>query len=112
MYGLIGHTSVCGSSCCVGDCALYRRNISLSRRQCRHVRVFDGRYLWWLFERRRWNDELKGIGRRFWCSECQIAKARKARDPTLTITEGAPTGMPLPWPSDREWKRLVSRYRS
>ena len=96
----------------VTDCALYRRNISLSCRQCRHVRVFDGRCLWWLFERRRWNDELKGIGRRFWCSDCQMAKARKVRDPTLTITEDTPTGAVLPWPSDRDWKRLVSRYRS
>ena len=35
----------------VTDCTLYRRNISLSCRQCRHVRVFDGRCRWWLFER-------------------------------------------------------------
>ncbi|WP_380879529.1 hypothetical protein ACFB49_22790 [Sphingomonas sp. DBB INV C78] len=97
---------------CVQHAALYHYNVRVACRSCPHVRIFEGHQLWWLFHRRRWDDRLEHLPRRFWCSACWMASRRKVRPNTVTLTKDDPTGDALPWPDDREWKRVVSRYRS
>ena len=65
-----------------------------------------------LFEQRHWDDRLDMVPKRFWCTRCWLSRKRRRHDPELTLTREAPTGDPWPMPDEREWKRLVQRYRS
>jgi hypothetical protein len=99
----------------ITDCALFHRNLAVSCQRCKRKTVFDGHALWWLFERRGWDDRLIAISRRFRCTACTRAKGagprRSEATVTVTVTE-APATVPLPMPDERAWKRLVSRQRS
>jgi hypothetical protein len=96
----------------VVECALHRRNIKLTCKRCRYFRIFQPHGLWWLFERRRWDDALQVVPSRFWCSRCAMVAPKKIKNPALELTRDAPTGEPLPMPEERAWKKIVSRYRS
>jgi hypothetical protein len=97
---------------CIVHHALYQWNIRLTCRACRHARVFEGHQLWWLFHRRRWDDQMKSIGHRFYCGRCCNTDCRKIKTPAWQRTKDPPTGVALAWPDEREWKRAISRYRS
>lgn len=97
---------------CLQHAALYNYNIRVACSACPHVRVFQGHQLWWLFERRRWNDRLEDVPRRLWCTRCAFGNRRKVKPTTVTLVKEAATGDELPWPDERVWKRVVSRYRS
>ena len=96
----------------LAECALHHRNLKLVCRRCRHVRILQGHAVWWLFERRHWDDRLDRVARRFWCTRCWLSRKRRQHGPELVVTRDAPTGDPWPLPDEREWKRLVQRYRS
>jgi hypothetical protein len=96
----------------ITECALYHFNLKLTCRSCGHVRVFQGHCLWWLFHRRRWDDHLDKAGDRFWCRPCWSKRCSKVKGPKIERVKEEPTGEPLPWPQEREWKRVVARYRS
>lgn len=49
-------------------CALHRRTIEVTCLRCNRVRRFDAVALWWLFERRHWDDSLTDAAKRFRCS--------------------------------------------
>lgn len=89
--------------------ALHHWNIRLTCR-CGRCQIFDGAALWWLFERRRWPDQMSEVPRRFWCKLCSAA-GEKVRQARWERTRERPTEN-LPLPDEREWKRLVSRYRT
>ncbi|SNT20889.1 hypothetical protein SAMN06295912_1598 [Sphingomonas laterariae] len=97
---------------CLQHAALYHFNIRVVCPSCRRVRIFQGHQLWWLFERRRWNDRLEEVPRRLSCSRCWVADHRKVRPIRVSLVKDLPTGDELPWPDERAWKRVVSRYRS
>ena len=94
------------------QCALNRRTLHLSCRSCPHVRQFDAVAIWWLFEKKGWCGFIREVPKRFYCGRCWYKHCRKTRGPRLTITTDAPEEGPYPYPSEREWKRFVSRYRS
>ncbi|HEY0629535.1 MAG TPA: hypothetical protein VGD23_09410 [Sphingomicrobium sp.] len=98
----------------ITDCALFHANVRVTCRRCRSAKIFSGYALWWLFERKRWDDSLRTAGRRFRCTNCSYNRVgRQGRAAVeLTVTDEQPTGAQPPMPEEREWKRLVNRHRS
>ena len=92
-------------------CALYRRTIRLICPGCRRERRFDAVALWWMFERRGWNDRLPSAYGRLYCDACLVKAGRKIR-PQAEITREQPDAHQPPYHDETTWKRLVSRYRS
>lgn len=72
----------------------------------------DGLGLWWLFERKRWPDELWKVGDRCYCSRCWQLGRGKVRRPAILLTHEQPEGPLFPAPDERTWKRIVNRQRS
>ena len=96
---------------CLQHCALHRRTITLTCPRCGHVRRFDAVALWWLFERRGWDDRISVVPGRLHCKPCRAESYGRVR-PSLAITREPPDADQPPYPDEREWKRVVSRYRS
>lgn len=94
------------------DLALYKRNIRMTCGCCEHSRVIDAPGLWWMFEKRHWNEELRDIGLRFYCGECWKLHRKKVRQPKMEVVEDDAEGPLLPGPDEYEWKRIVNRQRS
>jgi len=94
------------------ECALYRRTLRIACRKCPHVRLWDAVPLWWLFERKGWCGFLREVPPRLVCSHCWTERYERVRGPRLSISDERPGETPLPYPTEREWKRFVSRYRS
>jgi hypothetical protein len=86
-------------------------NVSITCRDCQQRRVFEGHQLWWLFQRRGWNEHISAVPLRFYCKTCWSRNCRKGPRPKCERTKDLPDQM-LEWPSDREWKRAVTLYRS
>lgn len=96
----------------VEHCALHRRTIKLTCRTCGHVRKFDAVAIWAMFRRRQWAGELEKVPKRFYCGTCWQQHFRRSGVPRMEITDEQPEGPQPPYPDEREWKKLVSRYRS
>lgn len=92
------------------QCALHKRTLRLSCPRCDHRSVLDAVCLWWLFNRRGWDDGLNAVAIRLRCARCRD-RGTTTR-PRITVGREPPTGEPLPYPDEATWKRLVSRYRS
>ena len=88
--------------------ALHRWNLRVTC-GCGRTAVFDGLALWWLFARKGWSDRLRDVPGRLACLICRKGGGQPER-PTCERTRDPPTVL-LPLPDEREWKRLVSRYR-
>lgn len=93
------------------QCALHRRTVLLTCPACRRERRLDAVALWWLFQRKGWDDTMAEAARRFHCTACRARDGRKIR-PRATITREQPDEEQAPYPDQATWKRLVSRYRS
>ncbi|AUW59456.1 hypothetical protein C1T17_16530 [Sphingobium sp. SCG-1] len=78
---------------------------------CGHHALFDPHGLWWLFERKRWDDRLTLAAKRFRCIPCLEKRGQRVRRASLYLVKDAPTTL-LPLPDEREWKRALSRFRS
>ena len=63
------------------DAAVRHNTIKVSCR-CGNVGIFDPHALWWLFERRGWNDRLGDVQRRMRCLQCYVAKRKRTRAAT------------------------------
>jgi len=96
----------------ITDCALFHANIRVECRRCGWTKIFSGYALWWLFERKSWDDALQAARRRFRCSNCSLPGGRHSMAVELSVTRDDPTGPQPPMPDERTWKRLVSRSRS
>jgi hypothetical protein len=92
-------------------CALHRRTITVTCPSCTRVRRLDAVALWWWFEQRGWNDDLPRAYRRLYCEACLVHHGRVFR-PWAEITRDQPDPDQPPYPTEREWKRIVARYRS
>jgi hypothetical protein len=86
-------------------------NVSVTCAICQHRRVYEGHQLWWLFHRRGWNGSLSAIRKKLYCGRCWSTDCRKTTKLRCEPTRDLPNGDPLPWPSDRDWKRAVSELR-
>lgn len=92
-------------------CALYRTTLKLSCRRCRHVALFDAVPVWWHFHRKGIDDAIPDVLNRFYCTHCWRDRKVVSR-PRLEITRDMPRSSGLEYPDEREWKRIISRYRS
>jgi hypothetical protein len=80
-------------------------------RVCGHHAVFDPHGLWWLFERKGWDDRLTVAAGRFYCLACRRDRRAHVRRAALYLVKDEPT-VRLPLPPESQWKRVVSRMRS
>lgn len=92
-------------------CALHRRTITVTCSACQRIYRYDAVALWWMFERKRWDDRLPGALRRLFCGGCRTKTGKKVR-PRFAITRDKPDLGQSTYPDDRTWKQIVSRYRS
>jgi len=88
------------------EAAAWHYAIRVTCRACNHAATFHPHALWWLFERKGWDGQLRQAGARFRCETC-----RAKRGARLELTRDEPT-VQLPLPAEHEWKRAVSRFRS
>lgn len=92
-------------------CALYRRTLRVTCPRCRRERMLDAVGLWWLFERKRWDDRMRNVPRRLRCEPCWKERNGIVR-PRIDVTSLPPEGPQFPYPNERTWRRVVSRFRS
>lgn len=90
------------------DVACRHRTVKVSC-QCGNVGIFDPHALWYLFERKGWNDKLPAVRKRMRCLQCYYAK-RKRTTATLELVAEDHTRQ-LPMPDIIEWKRQLRRRR-
>ena len=79
---------------------------------CGHFAVFDPHGLFWRFHRKGWPDSLVDAKRRLWCKSCRSSLGQKVRPRRVDLVK--PYSGPritLPLPDEREWKRIINRYR-
>lgn len=88
------------------EAAAWQYAIRATCRGCRHASIFDPHALWWLFQRKGWDDRLKAAASRFRCIRCGKTGA------DLVLVREMPTVATLPLPPENEWKRAISRFRS
>ena len=91
--------------------ALFHWNIAVTCLRCGHIRIFAGQQLWWLFERKGWDDRIGEVGKKLHCGACRLAGAPRGEPLRVERTKAAPTGEAMPEPTQRAWRRAVSRYR-
>lgn len=80
------------------------------RCECGNNAVFDPHALWWRFQRARWDDRFTKAIDRFYCRQCWERFCRKVRPGVLETCRDATTVL-MPMPDEREWKRVLSRFR-
>lgn len=78
---------------------------------CGHSTVIDGIALWWLFERRGRDQNLRSVGRYLICARC-LKDGQKVHGPALQATRDPGAACGLPCPGETTWKKLVARYRT
>ena len=96
----------------ITEAALRQLNLKLSCRLCGHIRVLHCAALHFLFERGGWDDRLRALPDRFWCSQCWQRTRAKVKNPDCAFVNEDETGTPLPMPDVRTWSGLTRRYRS
>lgn len=96
---------------CLFEAAAWHRAVKV-RCGCGHFAVFDPHGLWWFFHRKGWSEDLRDVRGKMWCRACRKSIGQKVRPRHIDLLTEYPKGMiTLPLPDEREWKRLVSRYR-
>lgn len=88
------------------EAAAFHRTIAARCPSCGREAVFHGAALWWLFQRKQWSSHLSDVPQRLRCMSCNQVGV------PIRVGREAPTVLNLPMPSDHEWKRAVSRFRS
>lgn len=95
------------------EAAAWQYAVRVTCGRCGHSAVFDPHALWWLFERKRWNDSLPAAARRFACMDCRSHGRREPKGLAgISLVDDQPTTTDLPLPPEREWKRAINRFRS
>lgn len=93
------------------DAAVRQRSVRLTCKRCSHETVYASAALWWLFEKKGWQDRLRDVPRRFYCRLCQMRYGQRVRMPKLELVSDPPTATDLPLPSELDWKRELRRRR-
>lgn len=78
---------------------------------CEHSAVFHPAGLWYLFDRRGWQQSFRKAEQRFWCRKCTRAVGWRVKKAVILMTNDQINVTSLPLPSEREWKKFVSRHR-
>jgi hypothetical protein len=95
---------------CIFEAALWRYSVRVSCR-CRNTAYFEPTSLWWRFHQKRWEDAFWAAKERFVCLRCMHKTGAKVRPIGMEQSATAAT-ITLPgFPDEREWKRMVNRFR-
>ena len=97
---------------CLFEAAAWRSAIKVTCGRCRRSVTFNPHGLWWLFERKGWNDNLRGIAAHLYCKKCRDAFGDRVRGPRIELVKESDDDLCLPLPDHRTWKRALTRFRS
>lgn len=79
---------------------------------CGHFASFDPHGLFWRFHCRGWPDDFRAVRAKMWCRACRQSLGQKVRPRRLDLVQPYPRDMiTLTQPDEREWKRILNRYR-
>jgi hypothetical protein len=92
------------------DAAIRYSAVRLTCPRCRHAQVFRAAALWWLFQRKGWQDRFPEVRRRYFCRMCWQRHGDKIHADIALVNE-QPTDDSLPLPSELDWKRERRRRR-
>ena len=92
------------------DAAVRHRTVRLACRRCGHAVSFASPALWWLLERKGWQDRFGQVENRFFCRPCRDRSGETIR-PALGLVTDPPTDTHLSMPSELDWKRELRRRR-
>ena len=93
------------------DAAVRNKSVRLTCTRCGHAKIFSAVALWWLFERKGWQDRFDQVRRRCVCSLCYMRLHIRVRAPAFELVDDPPTDTSLPMPSELDWKRELRRRR-
>jgi hypothetical protein len=79
--------------------------------KCGHATSFDPFGLWWHYERRGWDDQLRAVRKRFWCIKCRSLHKRKLEPARLDLVGRTGADFVLPLPPEDVWKRVSRSLR-
>jgi len=79
--------------------------------RCFNRGVFDPHQLWWLFQRKGWDDDFRSARFRFWCRKCSEIAGHKVKQARIELTSAEIVTHSLPWPQGADWKNFLSRHR-
>jgi hypothetical protein len=68
------------------EAAAWQYAIKITCQACGHSAVFDAHALWWLFERKGWDDGFEDARKRFYCSACLAQKQCRVRQTKLILS--------------------------
>jgi len=94
------------------EAAAWHKAIRVACSACPHNVTFNPHGLWWYFQRKRFDDDLRAARQRFWCRECGRRIGRRIRPRPLELVEESDAHIRLPMPDEREWKRAINRFRN
>ena len=96
---------------CLFEAAAWHYAVKVSCR-CGHSATFDPHGLWWLFHRKGWPDDLRSARAKMWCKRCRQSAGVKVRPRRIDLVKPYPSRtITLPLTDEREWKRIVNRFR-
>ena len=90
--------------CDLLDAGMQHQSIKATCR-CGRAEVFHAVGLWYRFQTKGWPDVLREVPRRLRCRQCG------RRSPRIEFVWLTKATVPLPLPSDLEWKKALSRRR-
>lgn len=94
---------------CLFEAAAWHKTVKVIC-QCGHVGLFHPHGLWWHFHRRGLDDNFGPARQKMWCRECARRLGKRIRPKAIELVTEAPH-ITLPLPDEREWKRVVNRFR-
>ncbi|WP_461159271.1 hypothetical protein [Sphingobium sp. TomMM35A] len=96
---------------CLFEAAAWRYAVKVGC-GCGHFAAFQPHGIWWHFHRKGWPDDFRSARSRMWCCVCRQYTGKKVRPRRLDAIRPY-TGrlIDLPMPDEREWKRIVNRFR-
>ncbi|MXO64829.1 hypothetical protein [Altericroceibacterium endophyticum] len=94
---------------CVFEAAAWKYQVEITC-SCGHLARHDPHGLWHFCEKKRWSDNFQDLYLRFYCLRCMVSRKQKVRPRKIDGTK-EPATIRLPWPSELEWKRAISRFR-
>ena len=95
---------------CLFEAAAWGYAIKASCR-CGHFALFNAHGLWWHFHRRGFDDDLRRAREKLWCRPCRQRISQKVRPRALELVRPEQQMINLPMPDEREWKRIIGRFR-
>lgn len=93
------------------DAAAYHDVLRIECSKCDHQVAWEPYPLWWWFECKGWDQRLTAVPKRLYCKKCWQLVFRKFRPRPPYPVRADPDPCHLPMPLEREWKRVMSRYR-